>query len=259
MRSGSPMTPRLPTVLAIAGFVMLALASVALVPMLEEAVALAAAERRYRIERLDTVAAAGDTVAYRCGGRRVALSDDAPVDPPGDGPTRYPVTVRIGDSALTTVPVSIHADRTGPNRYWGRVAPFRWTDRETGAAECGVVYRLPSDTAAIARARAERGSYLLRTLLGARSAWQHGLRFRVIRWSAGEETVQAQDFGFGDWDGDPYGVYAANQLGTPIGLRNQSLYFWPTLLWPVLYPFGVAALGLLLLVAGLAWRYRARR
>ena len=251
------MTRRLPTAVAIAGFVMLAAASVALVPMLAEAVAVTAAERRYRIERPDTVPAAGDTVAYRCGGRRVALSDDATVGPPSGGPTRYPVTVRVGDTTLTTVPVSIHLDRTGPNRYWNRVVPFRWTDRATGEVECGVVHRLPSDTAAITRARAGRGPYVLRALLGARSPWQHGLRFRVIRWADGE-AVRVRDFGFADLDGDPYGVYVANRLGTPIGLRNQSLSFWPSLLWPVVYPFGVAVLGLLLLVAGLAWRYRAR-
>lgn len=137
------------------------------------------------------------------------------------------------------------------------MTPFRWSERGTGAAECGVVYRLLSDTAAIARPRTDRASFMLRDLLGARSAWQHGLRFRVIRWS-GDETVREQDFGFADWDGDPYGVYVANQLGTPIGLRNESLSFWPTLLWPVLYPFGMAALGLLLVVVGMAWRYRAR-
>ena len=247
------------TGLAVAGGLLLASASVGLLPIVEETLAVGRAADRFRLERPQGSALGDSAVAYECAGTRIVLSDDGAVDPALADTTRGRVAVRIGDTTLTTDPVAIHGGRAGPNRYWNRVVPYRWTEVDTGASECGIVYRLPPDTAAIERARSEAGPrLLLDELRGARPAWQHGLRFRAVRWAAGDtDTIRARDFGHDDWHGDPYGVYLANLLGTPIGLRNQSLSYWPSLLFPVIYPLGFSLLGLILVIVGLGGRFTA--
>ncbi|NIP58863.1 MAG: hypothetical protein GWM92_04165 [Gemmatimonadetes bacterium] len=140
--------------------------------------------------------------------------------------------------------------------------PFRWTDRDAGREECGVVYRLPPDTAAVRRAREERAGSTLALFLndvrGARPPHLRGLRFRVVRWDSGGGAVGERDFAYGDWNGDPYGTLVANLLGSPIGLRNHSLSHRPTLFFPILYPLGLGAPGFLLLAAGLLGRARSK-
>lgn len=42
-------------------------------------------------------------------------------------------------------------------------------------------------------------------------------------------------------------------------MRNQSLSYWPTLLFPVLYPIGLGLAGILLIGAGVLGRHHARR
>ncbi|MDX1675515.1 MAG: hypothetical protein R3314_12030 [Longimicrobiales bacterium] len=255
------MTRGVATGLAVAGGLLLAFGSVGLLPMLEEGVALRSAADRFELER-PTGSAVGDSaVAYECAGTRILLSDDAVVGAPAGAARPRSVTVRVADTTITASPVDLHRDRTGPNRYWSRVVPFRWRELETGASECGIVYRLPPDTSGIARARVDsRRVPILDDIRGVRPAWQHGLRFRVLAWEAGEPgSIRARDLGYDDWREDPYGVYVANLLGgAAIGLRNQSLSYWPSYLFPLTYPLGLSLLGLVLLVVGLAGRLRAR-
>ena len=261
------------TGLTVAGGITLAIAAVGLLPMIQETRAVRAADARFELERLEGrgvashgVAGGGregagpERVRYVCVGTPVVLGDRAPERPSVRDPNARVVTVQVGDTVFSTRPLRIHTDRSGPNRYWNRVVPFRWTARATGAVECGVVYRLPADTAAIARARASRETSFVDAIRGVRPAWQHGLRFRTVTWQPGEDPEPGvEDFGYADWRGDPYGVYLANLLGGPVGLRNQSLSYWPSLIIPIVYPLGAALLGLVLLVAGLIGGLRARR
>lgn len=254
------MTRGTATGLVVAGCLLLAFTSVGLLPILEEALAAWSARARFELDRPAGAALGDSAVAYECAGTRIVLSDDGPVDRALADTVRRRITVGVGDTTLTTVPVAIHGDRAGPNRYWNRVVPFRWTVRATGASKCGVVHRLPSDTAAVARARSDSRRFpLLDGIRGVRPARQHGIRFRVLAWPAGEPgSLRTRDLGYDDWSDDPYGVYVANLLGGIIGLRNQSLSYWPTYLFPVTYPLGLSLLGLVLLVAGLAGRVRGR-
>ena len=241
---------------AVLGALLLAVAGVGLVPMIREALAVLTLRARFTAERLDPVDEGERHAAYRCGGRDVVVTDDPPGNPPTPA-SRRAVRLQLGDTALTTSPVSIQEEMRGANRYWNRVVPFRLTHESTGTTECGVVYRLPSDTAAIRAARAARPAtstgHLLASIRGVRPPHLHGLRFRAIRWEEGG-VVREQDFGYADWNGHPYGTLAIHVLGTPAGVRNRSLSYWPTLLFPVLYPLGLALLGLVLTVAGLVGR-----
>ncbi|MGD2069415.1 MAG: hypothetical protein PVI57_12130, partial [Gemmatimonadota bacterium] len=163
---------------------------------------------------------------------------------------------------FTTVqPVTIRADATGADRYWNRVVPYRWTDFETGRSECGVAYRLPPDMSAIRRVREARAPTGLGPLLdavrGVRAPQVHGTRFRTVRWADASDPVREEDFAYPDWNGDPYGTSVLNLLGSAVGFRNQSLSYWPTVLFPFVYPIGVGLVGVVLMAVGLIGRRSA--
>lgn len=258
------------TGVALSGAALLAVSSVALLPMVREGVAVRTVRARFELERPAVVEAGERRAAYECGGMRVVLSDGRGADPAAGAATGSPeegssgrrlVTVQVGDTLLVTaVPVGVNEEAEGANRYWNRVVPFRWADRRTGEVACGVVYRLGPDTAAVRRAQERRPrtepGLLMERVRGVRPAHLRGLRFRVIGWEPGGRVVTERNLAYTDWDGDPYGTLVANLLGGPIGIRNQSLSYWPTLLFPVAYPLGLGLLGALLLVGGLIARYR---
>lgn len=253
---------------AISGGVLLALSLVSLLPMIREGMAVHSARARFDVERLDVIRGGERNAAYECGGTSIVLRDGPARASGGDPGTpdgvavRRPVAIEVSDTAFMTIPVAVHEETSGANRYWNRVVPFRWTDHETGSRECGVVYRLGPDTVAARRARKARPrtrlGFVLESVRGTRPPYLHALRFRVLGWQPGG-PVSEQDFAYPDWDGDPHAVLVANLLGSPIGIQNQSLSYWPSLLFPVVYPLGSALLGVLLIVGGLVVRHRVRQ
>lgn len=267
------------SVVAVAGGLLLALSLVGLLPMIREGIAVRAARVSFDMERLDPLSADEDEATFRCGGTSVVLrkrpspgpSSETGLEPgtsPETGPSPEPierssVDIQVGDTLLTTaVPVALNRGAGSGSWYWNRIVPFRWMNRARSESECGIAYRLPSDTAAIRRMREDRpatarGS-LLESVRGARGSYMYGWRFRVVRWQEGDDAVTERDFAYADWDGDPYGTLVLGLLGSPVGIKNQSLSYWPSLLWPVLYPLGVGLLGAVLLVAGLIGRRRSR-
>lgn len=249
------------TAIVVCGGLLSAVASVGLVPMIVEGTAVRAVRARFALERLEAVGGGEGWATFQCGGRRIVLSE-RPAPGPSRGASRATVVIGVGDTAFTAVePVAVRAGATGADRYWNRVVPYRWTDREAGRTQCGVAYRLPPDMLAIRRAREARPPTGLGTFLdavrGVRPPLVHGARFGTVRWEEGGDPAREEDFASPDWDGDPYGTSVLNLLGSPVGFRNQSLSYWPTVLFPLVYPIGLALAGAALLVVGLIGRRSA--
>lgn len=247
---------------AASGGLLLALASIGLVPMIQEGLAVRGMRDQYAIDRLATVTADEHEVTFECGATTIVVSHDPALERPTEGAEQKIVDIRVGDQGFSTeIPIALNRG-AGPGGWaWNRVVPFRRTDRTTGEGECGVAHRLPSDTAAIRRAREDRPTselgLLLEAVRGIRIAPMHGWRFRVLRWRDGE-PVRQQDYAYPDWNGDPYGTSVLAILGSPVGVENQSLSYWPSLVWPILYPFGLALLGFVMFTVGLLGRFVSR-
>lgn len=245
--------------LAALGAALLALSLVGLVPMIREELAVRAARSRFSVERLTAVEEEGDTVAFRCGSSTITLSDVPSAPDTGAAPGPRIATVRIdGTPVSTTEPVPVAAGAEGADRYWSRVVPVRWRDRRAGESRCGVLYGLPPDTAAIRRARADRSrtviGFYLESVRGVPGAWVHGLRFGLLHWSE-PENLQHDTYEYADWRSDALGTLLVNLLRGPVGIRNQTLSYWPSLYFPFLYPFGFALVGIAAVGAGFAgWR-----
>jgi hypothetical protein len=161
-------------------------------------------------------------------GHVVALEDDRPFNEVGDvrvdGPVRILVDGRDYSSPATA---KIRLSRRDANRYWGFAYLMRLTDRETGAEFLVVAQNLGTEG------------------------------YRTVSVSADGRVLEDR-FGYAGRCSPPIrAVLIRSVVPHPSGYCSDVLQVWPSILYPVLYPWVSGALGLGCLAAGLAWRKKA--
>jgi hypothetical protein len=215
------------------GSILLLVSSPPLFLMAREVVIGSAVDRQYAIHRITGVGrdTEGGGLSAEIGNQRVELSDDQPfrrepfkTEQSQRGPGVVQVLVN-GRAVSTPVAATIRRSQKDANRYWGFVYLFRLTER--GGPERLVVAQ-----------NLGRG--------------QH----RTISVFADGRVVE-DSFEYRERCHPP--VRAAmirSVVGHPIGYCSDLLQVWPSIFYPVLYPWVSGAVGAMLVLLGI---FRGRK
>ena len=187
---------------------------------------------RYAVERLISPERGmeGGGLRGEIGGHAVSLEDDQPFNENGD--LRVDGTVRIlvdGRDYSNPAVAKIRLTSRDANRYWGFVYLMRLVDHQEGAEQLVVAQSLG------------RG------------------RYRTLSVAADGRVLEDQF----DYDGrcqpPVRAVLIRYVVPHPSGFCSDLMQVWPSIVYPVLYPWGSGALGLACIaIAGLA-RLRHRK
>jgi hypothetical protein len=167
------------------------------------------------------------------GGHTVSLTDDLgerPEEPHDFGHSRDEGQVSILiDGRMVAAPVRtpIRLNRRAADRYWGYVNLVRLRDRE-GAERIVVAQNIG------------------------------GGRYRTTSVFA-DGTVQQDSFGYGEWCSPPVRAMLVREVvSVPIGYCSGVMQVWPSLSYPILYPWCSGFLGVAATVLGAAAWLRRR-
>jgi hypothetical protein len=169
----------------------------------------------------------GGAIQGEIHGHVVALEDDQPFNGVGDVRADGPVRILVdGRDYSSPASAKIRLSRRDANRYWGFVYLMKLTDRETHTE----------------------------SLVVAQSLGAQGYRTISV---AADGRVLEDRFGYAGRCSPPIRAALIRYVVPhPSGYCSDVLQGWPSLLYPVLYPWTSGALGLGCLAAGLAWRTR---
>ena len=219
------------------GLGLLAVSAPPLILMVRELVVGASVERRYSVDPL-LVASKGmvhGSVRATIGGHTVALTDDQgrrPEEPHDFSDPRDEGQISIlVDGSLVASPVrtKIRLNRRDADRYWGYVNLMRLTDRE-GPDRLVVAQHLG------------HGQYQTTSVFG-------------------DGTVVEDKFAYGERCSPPVRtMLIRGVVGVPIGYCSGVMQVWPSVFYPIMYPWfsGVLGCGMATFAAG-AWLRRRER
>jgi hypothetical protein len=148
-------------------------------------------------------------------GHRVLLSNG----PTFDGKPTVSTTIDAKDYSLNS---PIELDERGGYNSWAHILTL--TDREKHEDKLAVIQRVagkqyPDDT-----------------------------RYRIL-FLAGDGSVSQEWFSYGERANPPYRAMLAQYVHPePLGISSQINSYYPTLFFPILYPWGSALIGFLLLL-----------
>lgn len=127
-------------------------------------------------------------------------------------------------------------DRGG--RYWSWLDVLRVKDKKTQTERIAIVQRLTDDDE------------------------QYENRAWKIVWIDVDGTVTEEKMTYAERSDNPLGVRLTMFSGTTLmsmGYYSDIFHYYPSLLYPILYPFGTVILGLLLMAIGVFRQMLARR
>jgi hypothetical protein len=164
-------------------------------------------------------------------GHVVALEDDQPFNQAGDVRVDGPVRILVdGHDHSYPAKVRIRLSQRDANRYWGFVHLMRLIDHQTGVESLVVAQNLGAEG------------------------------YRTVSVYADGRIVEDR-FGYADRCNPPIrAVLIRSVVPHPSGYCSDLLQVWPSILYPLLYPWASGALGAGCLVLALARRKpRGRR
>jgi hypothetical protein len=186
-------------------------------------------EARYAAERIVSPEreSYGGALQADIGGHHVELVDEHPIMPrqPFSGADpRVPGMVQVlvdGRASAKPVPATVRLTQRDANRYWGFVHLQRLVDRD-GPERLVVAQRLA------------------------------GNRYKTVSVFPDGQVVE-DEFGYADRCSPPVrALLIRSVVPHPSGYCSDVLQVWPSMLYPVLYPWATGSAGALLLVlAGL--------
>lgn len=138
-------------------------------------------------------------------------------------------------------PLQIRASDCGSNRYWQQVTLAKFDDTEAHTERLVVLQSFPNYEL--------NESYLSHV---------DALKCRVL-YIDDRGGVTQNVFRFSDRSSPPYRTILARSVSPcDLGFYSNALTLWPTLFYPVLYPFVTGLIGLVMTIVGLRQRRRAR-
>lgn len=203
-----------------AGAVLLILSAPPLVLMAREWAIGSAVEDRYSVESL--VGPDGGALRAEIGGHSVVLQDDQPFNPEGDVQVQGNVHVVVdGRPDSKPVPATIRLAEQDANRYWGYAHLLKLVDHQEGTERLVVAQNLG------------------------------GNQYRTVSVFADGRTLEDQ-FDYASRCEPPVrALLIRSVVPHPSGLCSDVLAGWPSLLYPLLYPWASGGVGALCIVAGL--------
>lgn len=215
--------------LLVSGLLLLGVSAPPLLLMAREVAVDRSVSTRYSVERIHSGA-----LEAQIGGHRVQLLDEYPIkprEPFEDESLTRPGTVRIvvdGQVRSTPVAATVRVNKRDDNRYWGFSYLQRLHDRE-GAESLVVAQRLG------------------------------GNRYRTVYVFANGKVVE-DEFGYADRCEPPVRALLIRYVvGHPSGYCSEVLQVWPSVFYPLLYPWISGALGGVFVGAALVVGYSRRR
>jgi hypothetical protein len=221
----------------VVGSILLLLSSPPLLLMAREVIVGFTVARQYSMSEIKAIGPemSGGALSAELGGQRVELTDDQPLarEPfKTEESQRAPGVVRVlvnGRAVSTPVAATVRRTQKDANRYWGFVYLFKLTDRH-GPERLVVAQNLG-----------------------------HG-RYRTISVFADGRMVE-DSFDYGERCNPPLrAALIGYVVPHPSGYCSDLMQVWPTLWYPVLYPWVSGAGGAILCLLGiLGTRSRASR
>jgi hypothetical protein len=214
------------------GTLLLAISARPLFLMARELVVGLRVETRYSIQRIptDRRGMVSDAIEAEIQGHWVRLTDDQPASE--DRSARVVGRVRItidGRDFSHTAPVTIRPGFTDDNRYWGYVHLTKVIDHLQGQPELIVAQNLGRE------------------------------EYRVLLLTA-DGRVREDTFNYSDRCSPPVRALQIRYVVPhPSGYCSDVMQGWPSLLYPILFPWTSGAIGLLCTAAGLRSVFRGRR
>lgn len=219
-------------VMVMIGVLLLALSAPVLHAHFREYALAEKARQQYAIRQIP-IGAAGFTAeafVYDFRGNRVELADDfkQPAAAWQRGPVRMTVNGRDHSHPALAV---IRAESRDSNRYHGYLALAELTDRKAGTVRLAIIQRIDGQPNEVPPAMEE-------------------LRWRLLFVSE-DGTVEEETFAYGERARPLYRTRLAN-FATPIsfGYESNALIVWPSLFYPILYPYVSAFAGMTLILSG---------
>ena len=179
---------------------------------------------RYRLK------ATYDSQMATLGAHRVSLVDDYPISPDPLARVRGTVRILIDDREYSVADdVEIRPHFQDANRYHGFLGIVSFTDRFNGESHVAVTENLGVDPG---RPRLPRGGF----------DFQY-LRFRVIILDS-DGHIREETFLYKDRGRPPIRAALARFVSSaPMGFHSDLMMVWPTLLYPLLFPWASALVG----------------
>jgi len=179
------------------------------------------------------------------GTHRISLVDDYQISPDHSARVRGTVRILIDDREYSVANgVEIRPHFQDENRYHGFLFIIRFTDYSTGKSNLAVMQNLGVDPDG---SKLTTGGFDLQYL-----------RFRAITLDSdgrvGEETFFYKDRG----RPSIRAALARYVSPSPMGFHSDLMMVWPTLIYPFLYPWASALVGVACLIAAKILRGRAR-
>lgn len=210
--------------LLITGGILLAISAPPLALMVREVAIGSAINARYSVESIDSPEKGmeGGALQAEIGGHRVVLRDDQPFNLDGDA--RVPGLVRVvvdGRAQPKPVPATIRLASQDANRYWGYVRLIKLVDHQEGVERLVVAQNLGGD------------------------------QYRTLSVFADGRIVEDQ-FDYPSRCEPPIRSVLINEVVPhPSGYCSDVMQVWPSLLYPLLYPWVSGGVGALCVVVGL--------
>ena len=170
------------------------------------------------------------------GTHRISLVDDYQISPDHSARVRGTVRILIDDREYSVADgVEIRPHFQDENRYHGFLIIVRFTDYSTGKTNIAVMQNLGVDPN---HPRLPTGAFDLRYL-----------RFRAITLDS-DGRVREETFFYKDRGRPPIRAALARYVSpSPMGFHSDLIMVWPTLIYPFLYPWASALVGVACLVA----------
>lgn len=213
----------------IAGAILVAISIPPVARMAREVVTSVTADHRYSVEHLTSRESTGGALRAEIGGHVVALEDDQPFDPSREA--RVDGVVRIlvdGRDYSANSRVEIRLESRDANRYWGYVYLTKLIDHRRDLQHLVVAQNVEG-------------------------------RFRTLTVSADGSVVEDQ-FDYDERCERPVRVLLIQSVvPSPIGRCFGTMHPLPSMVYPVVYPWITAALGLTWVTQGFREKLRRRR
>jgi len=209
--------------LFITGIVLLLLSAYPIYLMLVEVIVSEAAYARYEVSRYT-----GENYDYRSAefyGHRIALSDSLVMQSATDNEVKAPVSISIdGKDYSIPSPIEIHI-YNGTKSYRG-IALLNLKDRQTGSERLVVIQRVDGEQ------------------------FPEDTRYRIL-FVYPDGAVTEEWFSYTERADPAYRTMLATFVHPePLGFRSQVLHVWPSIFYPIIYPWLSCLVGLILSIIG---------
>lgn len=210
------------------GIVLLAVSFWPLFLMARELVIASAVRSQYSVEILPAWGDHTDGhIQSSIGGHTVQLIDDAPASSDDKARVVGPVRVLVdGRDYSNGADVTIRPAFADSNRYWGYVLLKKLTDQRNGTEHLVVAQNIGRN------------------------------RYRLL-WVGKTGQVLDETFGYEQRCDPPVRADLIDYVVPhPVGYCSDLMTVWPTLVYPLLFPWTTGAVGLVCTVVGLVGRWR---